>query len=362
MKKNRVLLIATNDLGKSGVPEVIMQIVRLLHNSFTFDVIITRNNTYYKKEFESYGGKVYFLEEKEPRTRLTRFLYKSFTRKQNIHQMLKDLPMNNYSIIHSFKDLEGGIFLKEGKKYNIPIRISHCSRQYVKPKSKLSQIYNKRLLNRIVKYSTKLVAISYASGTSLFEKKHFEILYNTYDEDYYNFKEIKKQNDLVLTQIGTFLPIKNQLFSLKVIELIKKIVPNVSLQFIGRIYDEDYYNQILSYISSHNLSDNVKIFDFNQDQNTILDKTSFSLIPSISEGLSLVAIESQAKGITCFASKGVPQEVSCGNIIFSELDANLWASQIISHYNSTNSIRKKVDMSKFSNLSFKKNLMDIYMK
>ena len=183
MKKKKILIIATNDLGKSGVPEVIMEIVRLLSHLFTFDVLITRNNTYYKNEFESYGGNVYTLFEKEYKNMIGRFLYKSFIIKRKISKKIKSLKTNNYCAIHSFKDLEGGYYLKCAKKIGIANRISHCSRQYEKPLKKISQVKDKILLNRIFKYSTKLVAISYAAGYSLFgDNNKFDVVYNTYNE------------------------------------------------------------------------------------------------------------------------------------------------------------------------------------
>lgn len=361
MRKVRVLLIATNGLGKSGAPEVIMSIVRLLHNEYDFDVIITRNETYYKKEFESYGGKVYLLEEKMPKCRVARVFYKLIGSQIKLRKSVKSILKNNYGIIHSFKDLEGGTFLKVGRKQGIPIRISHCSRQYTKPKKISSQIYDKCLLKKIYKNATKLIAVSEASGLSLFGNKHdFQVLYNTYNEFYYDYKPIKKQESLVLTQIGTFLPLKNQLFSIKVFEQILKVISSAHLQLIGKKYDEKYFKEISEYINAHNLEENIDIYDYDVNQKNILEKTSFVLIPSLTEGLSLVAIESQASGIKCFASKGVPEEVSCGGIEFLDLKTNVWASEIINEYNRTKGKRTKNDMSKFSNASFKNKLLEIY--
>ncbi len=361
MKKDKVLIIATNDLGKSGVPEVIMQIVRLMHNNFDFDVIITRQNLYYKDEFESYGGKVYFFNEKEYRNRILRIAYKFFVKRFLLKKFVKPILAHNYKIIHSFKDLEGGFFLKLARKKGVPLRLSHCSRQYSKPKKLSSRIYDHFLLRSIYKNSTTLVAISKASGESLFGKKHpFKILYNTFNEGLYSYTEVPPSNKLTLTQIGTFLPIKNQLFSLQILSIIKKNLPDVTLFLIGRIYDKNYFNQILSYINLNNLSNNVIILDFDANQTEILYKTTFSLIPSIKEGLSLTAIESQAMGIKCFASVGVPEEVSCGNIEFNILDQNVWAEKILNEFKSTKGKRKAGNMSRFSNKSFIQTLKNLY--
>ena len=139
-------------------------------------------------------------------------------------------------------------------------------------------------------------------------------------------------------------------------------MPSFKLYLVGREYDKNYYKQVVDLINRYNLSNHVEILDFDVDQNSIYNKVSFSLIPSICEGLSLTAIESQAKGIKCFASTGVPDEVSCGNIVFLELNAEVWAKQIIDCFNKTNGARSKVDLKKFSNENFKLKLESIYKK
>lgn len=361
MRKKRVLLIATNDLGKSGVPEVIMSIVRLLHDEFVFDAIITRDNTFYKSEFESYGGHVFLIQEKNYKTRLARIAYKLFGLQLKLRRNLKQIYANNYDVVHSFKDLEGGVYLKLAKKYKVPVRLSHCSRQYVKPHKLTSRLYDKYLLKKIFKYSSDLIAVSKRSGLSLYGANHqFRVLYNTYNEEKYSFNCTKKQNELVLTQIGTFLPIKNQSFSVKVFNEIIKQMPSAQLQLIGKIYDQAYYNEIIDFINDKRLTNNVKIYDYNIDQNNILEKTTFSMIPSLNEGLSLVAIESQAQGIKCFASKGVPNEVSCGGIEFLDFDIGLWSSKIIHEFKKTSGKRTKYNMEKFSNKAFKQEVLKLY--
>ena len=362
MKIKKILIIATNDLGKSGVPEVIMSIVRLLHDSFVFDILITRDNTFYKEEFESYGGHVYTIFEKEYNTRIRRFFYRTFVLRRDILNIFKLFKKNHYYAIHSFKDLEGGYYLKCAKKIGIKNRISHCSRQYIKPAKTISKIRDHILLKKIFKFSTQLVAISNVSGKSLFGDKKFEILYNTYNEKYYSFDSSHASKNLELIQIGTFLPIKNQLFSIELARIIKTVFPSFKLYFIGRIFDKKYYEKVKGLIVSYGLSNNIEILNFDTDQNSIYSRVSFSIVPSLCEGLSLTAIESQAKGITCFASTGVPEEVSCGNIVFLELDETIWANKIIECFNQTKGKRTKVDLYKFSNRRFKEKLMLIYSR
>jgi glycosyltransferase involved in cell wall biosynthesis len=113
-------------------------------------------------------------------------------------------------------------------------------------------------------------------------------------------------------------------------------------------------------IKKLNLVENVNILSGDTDQSEFLDNITFSLIPSINEGLSLTAIESQACGIKVFASTGLPKEVDIGNIEFLPLNAKLWADSIHHSFEKQKNIRKKVDISKFSNKLFKEKMLSIY--
>ena len=72
MKK--VLIVSPTILNKSGVPSVIMSIVRLLHKAYVFDIVVSRDDSgYYDEEFCSYGGKIIYCTE--PNYKNNRILY-----------------------------------------------------------------------------------------------------------------------------------------------------------------------------------------------------------------------------------------------------------------------------------------------
>lgn len=358
--KQKVLLIATNGLGKSGVPSVIMKIVELLNDNFIFDIVVTRKDTFFYQNFKNYGGNIIEIIEKDYKRKLFRIIYKLFIKKFIIKKkMSKILKENSYDIIHSFKDTEGAFYLKLAKKHNIEIRINHFSRIYESPAKKINKMYELHLLKKTYKYSTKLVAISNSVGLSLPYQPQFIVCYNTFDQDRFYFED-KSEFDLCFYQIGTILPLKNQLFSLEVVKEIKEQKYNPIFYIIGNKYDLNYFNKLIDFIDGNNLKSNVVFLDFNCNQKTVLDQCFCSLIPSKNEGLSLVAIEAQACGIKCFASTGVPAEVSCGNIEFLKLDSKLWAKHILNFYFSNSKKRKKVQLEPFTNEIFKRKVEEIY--
>ena len=56
----RVLLVIGAPLENAGVPNVVMKIVRMLHNEFIFDILVGKSQSgCYDEEFLSYGGNIY---------------------------------------------------------------------------------------------------------------------------------------------------------------------------------------------------------------------------------------------------------------------------------------------------------------
>ncbi len=364
MEKKKVLIIAANDMGNSGVPNVFMQIVRNLHDKYSFDIIVTRENYFYKDEFLSYGGNIFLIKEKFYKNKFKRIWWRLFGTNKNTKKELDQIfHLTKYDIVHSFKEAESWIYLREAKRFGIKKRIIHNNRQKEKAKSMFIEMFNSVSLKKSLRLSTDNVSVSEVSGKSFFGNNAFEILYNTYSEEKYFYREnAAKKNELTLLQVGTFLPLKNQVFSLDVTSLLKEKYPNIRAVFIGNVFDENFYSLFNKKLKKLNLHNNVDVLNGNVDQTEFLNKATFTLMPSICEGLSLTAIESQVCGIKVFASTGLPTEVDIGNVVFLPLDAELWANSIVYSFETRKNERIKVDSSKFSNKSFKEKMLLIYEK
>lgn len=360
--KKRVLLVAANDLGNSGVPAVFMSIVRNLSDRYVFDIIITRENYYYRDEFLSFGGKIFLVKEREYKNKIKRIWWRLHAEKKFIKKEISlILRANKYDVIHSFKESESYIYLKEAKKFGIRTRIIHNNRRKEYSDSPLINYFINRSIKLSLKMSTHNISVSNECGKTFFSNTPFEVIYNCIDNKKFSFTQFTgSANDFSLLQVGTFLPIKNQIFSLEVVSLLKKIHPKIHCYFIGKISDSAYYNIFLTNLKKLNLTKNVTILDSNINQKEIMSNVSYSLVPSFNEGFSLSAIESQASGLMVFASTGIPKEVDIGNIKFLDLDANRWASEIDNYHLSHKNERKPVDASLFSIELFKQKVNKIY--
>ena len=58
MKK--VLIIAQGGLNRGGIQTVIMNYLRCLHNTYSFDIVVfSKDKRDYDEEFLSYGGQIF---------------------------------------------------------------------------------------------------------------------------------------------------------------------------------------------------------------------------------------------------------------------------------------------------------------
>ena len=75
--------------------------------------------------------------------------------------------------------------------------------------------------------------------------KEFIVIHNGFDEKSYKLCETDlRQDELVVTQIGTYSENKNQLFSIAVIKELKNMYPKAKLNIIGAEREKGYFSKI----------------------------------------------------------------------------------------------------------------------
>ena len=101
----RALIIAYNDLNNSGVPNVIYQTIKTLHDQYSFDVLVFRDDDYYCQKLHKKGIDINLIKynEEKPKGKLGRLFWWFYKSPHNHYLFMKKLlKENNYSIIHSF--------------------------------------------------------------------------------------------------------------------------------------------------------------------------------------------------------------------------------------------------------------------
>ena len=367
MKK--ILLIAYNDLNNSGVPNVIYQVIKALHNDYFFDVLVFGSDDYYYRKLKNEGIKninliKYF--EKMPKSRIKRMLWHLFKEQRERYNFMKKLlNHNDYFAVHSFKETDTWPFFKAAKRKGIKKRIFHCNVDLTINSLKIKDFFKKRNKRLSIKYSTSLVGVSKKCCQIAFGTNKFDVLYNSYDEKKYNNNVLNENHNdsFVITQVGTFCDNKNQLFSLEVLNELLKIYNNAKLNLIGYNGKTQYYCDLIDYVKKNKLEKHVLFYEKIEDVSAIYKTTTFVVVPSKKEGFSLVTIEAQACGIEVFASSNITDETNCGGVIFLDLNnPKKWADRLYQEFLEKKNKKESFDLKNFSFENFKNKLKYLYEK
>lgn len=364
MKK--ALIIAYNDLNNSGVPNVIYQTVKALHKQYSFDVLVFGDDDFYYQKLKNEGINIRLIKyiDKKPKGKISRLFWWFCKMPHNHYVFMKNLlKENNYDVVHSFKEYYSCPFFKAAKKAGVNKRIYHCNIN-VNAHLKTNKFLTKRNIKLSIKYSTRLIGVSEMCCKNIFKDKDYSVLYNTYDE--YKFNDAIRNNlldyELVITQVGSFSENKNQIFSLNVLTELIKLYENCKLKLVGADENNTYRKKIIEFVQKNNLENRVLILPKIENVNEIYKETTFVIIPSFSEGFSLVAIEAQACGITVFASTNVTKEIDCGGVKLLDLSEGpeYWAKEIYKTFLSIKNKRVDYNLTKFSFDNFRGQLEKIY--
>lgn len=322
----RVLHVVTY-MGRGGLETMLMNYYRHIDRSkVQFDFLTHRQGHFeYDDEIEELGGKIYHLPKLNPfsisyRKELKRFF----------------LSHKEYKIIHVHQDCMSSVILKVAKECNVPVRIahSHANSQDKNIKYPIKLFYKQF----IPKYATELMACSKSAGDWMFEGTPYKVVKNAIDIDVYKFDEDKyaemrkklgvNDSEILIGHIGRFSPAKNHKFLIEVFDIIRHKV-NAKLLLVG---DGNLRQEIEKEISELGLKGNVMLAGVQTDVSIYLQAMDVFVLPSLYEGLGIVAIEAQAAGIPCVISDRIPTEtiISDSVEIMSLNDKKeLWADRII---------------------------------
>lgn len=300
----RVLQVV-NNMHRAGLETMLMNYYRNIDRTkIQFDFLTHRpEKGDYDDEIISMGGKVYYAPRLYPQNYLQYFKW--------MKKFFNEHP--EYKIVHSHIDTMSAFPLLAAKLNNIPIRIAHSHT------SKLD-----RDLKFPIKYLAKLivpyVANHYFScgevaGKFLYGNKKFEIIRNAIDVEKYKFnnkvrekkrKELNLNNEFVIGHVGRYCYIKNQSFIIDIFNEILKERPNSKLLLIGSGPDEELLRQKVNKL---NLNNNVIFLINRSDVDELYQVMDAFVMPSLFEGVPLVAVEAQANGLKCFLSDKISEEV-----------------------------------------------------
>lgn len=315
-----------------GVQSVVMNTYRKIDKSlvqFDFAVYDAPESNSYQPEIERMGGNVI------PVKGLAEAGLNGF-----YQQFISLFRRRRYDAVHAHNIHHNGLILKAAKKAGVPIRISHSHQSFDERNESFARKalanYLKHLNN---KSATRRVACSDLAGKFLYGRnRQFEVLPNAVNIDAYDNLDDKQkirrkfgysENKKILIHIGRFCVPKNQTF---LIEIIKQLNDDNTVLLIAG--DGELKEEILDMIDSQPLTDRITYLGLRDDVPELLKMSDIMLLPSIHEGLPVVAIEAQAAGCMSLLSDKITKQADLGVGLVKYLgidDAQIWANEIRSY-------------------------------
>ncbi len=310
-----------------GTQALLMNIYRKLdRNKVQFDFLVEYpNKEFYDDEILSMGGKIYYTNIRKD--------YNVRKFEKQLEKILKENPQ--YKIIHVHVSTIGYICFKVAKRMGIQVRIAHAHNnssvrdiKYI-PRAILRKLF--------VISATDFFACSSEAGEYFFKNKNYNVLKNAIDTNEFSFNEEFRKNirnelglekNFVIGHVGRLHAQKNHIFLLEIFNKLKLKKKNAKLILIGTGPLE---TEIKKKVKKLNLENDVIFLGNISNVNELYQAMDVFVLPSLFEGLGIVAIEAQAAGLPVVTSTGVAKDaIVTSNIVQISLDAPIeeWVNTI----------------------------------
>lgn len=365
----KVLLIAYNNLGKGGIQNQIMGIVRSLKDKANFDIVIWDSvRDYYRPELEQYNVNIIECFRSAGKSTLWKKA-DTFLRYHSIRKTTEDVidTYGPYDVIHCHNAYDAAPCLEAAYRKGIPVRISHAHntenpslhRKRTYPAYKVLYAHNRRKIHR---YATHRIGCSKEVADYFFGKDAGQVVHIGIDLTACTEIDIPKRDTSIrkLLHVGSMGEQKNQLFLAEMMEQLVQIRNDVHLTMIGG--GTEYLEKVRNLMAEKQLEDYITILPPETDVPQAMAEADLFVFPSTFEGFGIVLIEAQAAGLPCIASDIVSKEADCGGIQYYPLaeGAANWAEMIHRKIEDGLSHERKYDVSEFSVENMSRCMYEIY--
>ena len=304
-----------------------------------FDFLVNESNEEkLDKKIEALGGKKIVLIKKEPKFIPLKILMAG----KALKELLKK---EDYGILHIHcSNGQGLLYANIARKAGVPVRITHIHNTTVEGKfvllKRLFHFACKRLyMNAPTDYiACSKMAAEWLYSDNIVKNGKYILLKNGIESEKYAFSsEIRKKqrsilgwNDKkIILHIGRMEEQKNQIFLLNIFSEVCKLSCEYRLIMIGQGSLESIIKKRAEELC---ILEHILFIKYTTEVGKYLFASDVFLLPSLSEGLGIVAIEAQASGLPTIVSDRIPQEAFISDIITSvplTEDAKTWAKKII---------------------------------
>lgn len=250
-----------------------------------------------------------------PKFRIPRFF--SYIKAWNDFFMLHP----DYDVVHVHYFTLAGIILPIARKHGVKVRIAHAH------SAKKANVFKRFLFNlfrtRMVNNATLLLACSQEAGNNLFQTNNFKVFNNAIESGKFVYNEkdryicrkdlgIKKE-EVLIGHVGNFhTTAKNHYRLIQIYAKLCKKYGNYKLVLVG---DGLLRSKIAEDVKDLGISDKVIFTGVRNDVSSLMSAMDVFFLPSLYEGLPVVAIEAQASGLPFVMSTAVSEESSLTDIV-----------------------------------------------
>ena len=334
----RVLEVNVDDHLYGGVYVLVRNIIANLPSDITADIAALEpfDDDKHIEELESYGSRVNYVGSKRNK------ILKQLDIYRNVRRLVQQ---NKYDVIHFHSDVSHKILIPAlASKKNARKLIFHSHADNAEGGHlAIRRIFHKVFCFFLKKIPALYVATSSDAGKWMFpwlNENEVFILDNGIDYQRFKYdaikriikrKELEIESDVFLIGLfGRFVPPKNPIFSVKILESILKRDNSIKLLCIGEGPLKMDYIKILQrkgleqYV--HFIGSTDKIEDYYQAIDALI-------MPSNFEGFGLVAVESQISGTPTVVSNNVPEKTRISDLIrylpVQDETVNQWCEALI---------------------------------
>lgn len=325
MNKPKRVLHFQGRMGKGGAETFMMNAFREIDRSkYIFDFVVYENFQDvqpYHEEIQELGGNIYVVPN--PNRNIIRY----------IKEVKELFNTHHFDIVHNEIFFGGGINLWLAQKAGIPQRIAHSHATTDGKGNKIHYNIVRPLLKKmLMKNATDFLACSHEAGLGLFgEDQPFKIIPNGINlKEYSHISETKAElrnkmsipeDAFVVGHIGRFEKQKNHRFLMEIINKLIEERPNTYLLSVGTGSLEEDIRELANDLK---IDQNVFFLGEREDIPELMKTMDVFLLPSLYEGLPMVAIEAQAAHLKVVLSTEVSSDtILSNNIHFVPLEASL---------------------------------------
>ena len=333
--KKRILVYGPKD-PVGGVEKIVYEYVKAVmenHKDVAFDFLQYGERFSMEEQLTTLGCKVIYL----PSRKKNYFKYKKAIEQVFINTQYAAV-WGNYS------GLTNVDLLVFAKQYRVPVRIahSHGSRLYWGSKLMKYVVYLLHYYNKVQirEYATDFWACSKMAGEFMFPKAvTLKVVANAVDTDVFypnaaegakKRKEILIEEDaFVIGHVARLCEVKNQSYLLNVAKATMQLNEKTVLLIVG---DGELRSSLEEEVRALGIAEKTVFLGERHDVPELLRAMDVFVLTSISEGLSVSAVEAQASGVPCVLPTSVSLETDVSGLVqFISLDEpyTAWANAIL---------------------------------